>query len=82
MYPAIEWAVPADPHILDELARYDGWHTPKNLELNTEFSRQWIAQRCRVFVDHELAARHDSAPAYQITDHGQAVAAGEKLPEE
>jgi hypothetical protein len=38
MYPAIEWAVPADPHILDELARYDGWHTPKNLELNTDFS--------------------------------------------
>lgn len=81
MYPAVEWAVPADPYILEELARYEGWHTPKNLELNTEFSRQWVSQRCPIYVDHGLAKRHETDPAYRITDLGVAVAAGEKIPE-
>ena len=40
MYPAVDWAVPADPYILEELGKYEGWHTAKNLEINTEFSRQ------------------------------------------
>jgi ribosomal protein S16 len=58
MYREVNWAVPADPYILEELGEYDGWHTAKNLEINTDFSRQWISQRCPVFVDHELAERH------------------------
>jgi len=45
MYREVKWAVPADPYILQELSKYDGWHTAKNLEINTEFSRQWISQR-------------------------------------
>lgn len=73
MYPDVNWAVPADSHILAELAAYDGWQTPKNLEINTEFSRQWIGQRCRTYVAHGLAERHDDDPAYRITDLGQQV---------
>jgi len=62
MYREVNWAVPADPYILEELGEYDGWHTAKNLEINTDFSRQWISQRCPVFVDHELAERHEEEP--------------------
>lgn len=76
MYPHVSWAVPADPHILEALAAYDGWQTPKNLELNTPFSRQWIAQRCQVYEDHGLAERHDSEPAYRCTDYGKRVVSG------
>ena len=67
MYREVNWAVPADPYILEELGKYEGWHTAKNLEINTDFSRQWISQRCPIFVDHNLAERHDEDPAYQIT---------------
>jgi hypothetical protein len=38
MYREVEWAVPADPYILEELSKYEGWHTAKNLEINTKFS--------------------------------------------
>jgi len=40
----------------------------KNLEINTEFSRQWISQRCPIYVEHNLAERHSEEPAYRITD--------------
>ena len=70
MYRVVEWAVQADPYILEELAKYDGWHTAKNLEINTEFSRQWISQRCPVYVDHDLAERHPEEPAFRITELG------------
>ncbi|WP_225335937.1 hypothetical protein [Halomicrobium urmianum] len=69
--------MPADPYILEELGKYEGWHTAKNLEINTEFSRQWISQRCPVFVDHDLAERHDEDPAYKITDYGKEVLNGQ-----
>ena len=71
MYRKISWAVPADPYILAELAAYEGWNTPKNLELNTEFSRQWVAQRCPIYVEYNLAERHESDPAYRITELGK-----------
>ena len=71
MYREVEWAVPADPYILEELGKYGGWHTAKSLEINTDFSRQWISQRCRVFADYDLAERHEDEPAYRITDYGQ-----------
>ncbi len=77
MYREVDWAVPADPYILEELGKYEGWHTAKNLEINTEFSRQWISQRCPVFVDHDLAERHDEDPAYKITDYGKEVLNGQ-----
>lgn len=77
MYREVSWAVPADPYILEEMATYRGWHTPKNLELNTEFSRQWISQRCPVYVEHGLADRHESDPAYRITDEGIAAVNGD-----
>jgi len=70
MYREVKWAVPADPYILQELSKYDGWHTAKNLEINTEFSRQWISQRCPIYVEHNLAERHSEEPAYRITDLG------------
>jgi len=73
MYREVSWAVPADPYILEELGEYDGWHTAKNLEINTDFSRQWISQRCPVFVDHELAERHEEEPAYRLTEFGQQI---------
>lgn len=77
MYREINWAVPADPYILKELNKYEGWHTAKNLEINTDFSRQWISQRCPVFVENELAERHEEEPAYRITEFGQQVLAGD-----
>jgi len=43
MYREVEWAVPADPYILEELSKYEGWHTAKNLEINTKFGRQWVS---------------------------------------
>ncbi|WP_135820861.1 hypothetical protein [Halostella litorea] len=77
MYREVEWAVPADPYILSELAAYEGWHTPKNLELNTEFSRQWIAQRCRVYVEQGLTERHEEDPAYRLTIDGRDIVSEE-----
>lgn len=89
MYRTVEWAVPADPSILEELDAYPRWQTPKSLSLNTDFSRQWVGQRCRVYVEYGLAVRHEEASAYRITDFGRAVVADEieyevvsKLPEE
>lgn len=82
MYREVDWAVPADPYILEELGEYDGWHTAKNLEINTDFSRQWISQRCPVFVDHDLAERHEEEPAYRITDLGEQILNGEAEYEE
>jgi len=29
MYREVDWAVPADPYILEELSKYEGWHTAK-----------------------------------------------------
>lgn len=77
MYRKFNWAVPADPYILTELRAYSGWQTPKNLELNTNFSRQWIAQRCPVLVEHGLVERHQDSPAYRITEHGRELLAEE-----
>jgi hypothetical protein len=82
MYREVDWAVPADPYILEELGKYDGWHTAKNLEINTEFSRQWISQRCPVFVEQNLAERHDEEPAYRITEFGALFLSGDVNPEE
>ncbi|WP_233565466.1 hypothetical protein [Halorubrum sp. Atlit-26R] len=82
MYREVNWAVPADPYILEELGEYDGWHTAKNLEINTDFSRQWISQRCPVFVDHELAERHEDEPAYRLTEFGEKILNGEAEYEE
>lgn len=76
MYREVDWAVPADPYILEELSKYDGWHTAKNLEINTDFSRQWISQRCPVYVEHGLAERHAEEPAYRLTEFGEQVSAG------
>lgn len=77
MYREVEWAVPADPYILEEMGKYEGWHTAKNLEINTEFSRQWISQRCAVFVTHDLAERHSEEPAYRIATLGRQILAEE-----
>lgn len=82
MYREVDWAVPADPYILEELGKYDGWHTAKNLEINTEFSRQWISQRCPIFVNQNLAERHDEEPAYRITEFGTRFLSGDVGPEE
>jgi hypothetical protein len=82
MYREVNWAVPADPYILEELGEYDSWHTAKNLEINTDFSRQWISQRCPVFVDHELAERHEEEPAYRLTEFGEQILNGEAEYEE
>ena len=68
----------ADPYILEELGKYGGWHTAKNLEINTDFSRQWISQRCHVFADHDLAVRHEEEPAYRITELGRQILDGEE----
>jgi len=54
----------------------------KNLEINTDFSRQWISQRCPVFVDHELAERHEEEPAYRLTEFGEQILNGEAEYEE
>jgi len=35
-----------------------------------KFSRQWVSQRCPVYVDHNLAERHPEEPAYRITELG------------
>ena len=77
MYPEVNWSVPADPYILEEFGKYGGWHTAKNLEINTDFSRQWISQRCPVFVDNDLLERHEEEPAYRITELGKQVLAGD-----
>jgi len=77
MYREINWAVPADPYILEGLGEYDGWHTAKTLEINTDFSRQWISQRCSVYVKHGLAERHTEEPAFRITDLGRRVLDGD-----
>ena len=77
MYREVNWAVPADPYIFEELGKYQGWQTAKNLEINTDFSRQWISQRCPVFVENGLAERHDEEPAYRITAFGKQVLAGD-----
>jgi len=76
MYREVNWAVPADPYILEELGKYDGWHTAKNLEINTDFSRQWISQRCPIYVNHALAERHEEEPAYRITEFGEKILNG------
>ena len=77
MYREISWAVPADPYILERLSAYRGWQTAKNLSINMDFSRQWISQRCPVYVEHGLAERHETEPAYRITERGKKVVAGE-----
>ncbi len=77
MYREVSWAVPADPYILEELSAYEGWQTVKNISINTDFSRQWISQRCPVYVEHGLAERHETEPAYRITERGKKVVAGE-----
>lgn len=68
MYREVSWEVPADPYILEELGKHEGWHTAKNLESNTSFSRQWASQRCPVFVENGLAERHEDEPAYRIAE--------------
>ena len=77
MYREVNWAVPADPYILEELGKYEGWHTAKNLEIYTDFSRQWISQRCPIFVDHDIAERHNEDPAYRITELSEQILAGD-----
>ena len=52
------------------VSNQERWELP-NLEINTKFSRQWISQRCPVYVDHDLAERHPDEPAYRITELGR-----------
>jgi len=82
MYREVNWAVPADPYILEEHRRVRWLAHGKNLEINTDFSRQWISQRCPVFVDHELAERHEEEPAYRLTEFGEQILNGEAEYEE
>jgi len=82
MYREIDWAVPADPYILEELGEYAGWHTAKSLELNTDFSRQWVSQRCAEYVERGLADRHPESAAYRLTQLGKDLIAGEVSYEE
>lgn len=77
MYRKVEWAVPADPYILEEMSKYEGWQTPKNVEINTKFSRQWVSQRCPVYVEHGVAERYESELAYRITELGVQLVSGE-----
>lgn len=73
MYREVNWAVPADQYILEELGKYERWQTAKNLEINTDFSRQWTSKRCSVYVEHGLAERHTNEPAFRITNLGNQV---------
>lgn len=80
MYREVDWMKPSDYPLLQELNRYNGWHTPKNLSLNLPNTRNWVGQRCRKLEEHGLVERHDSEPGYRITDRGRAFLAGELEP--
>lgn len=77
MYREVEWMKPSDQPILQEMNKYGGWHTPKNLSLNLPFTGNWIGQRCRVLVTHELVERHPEDPGYRITEKGRKFLAGD-----
>ncbi|WP_152422529.1 hypothetical protein [Natrinema pallidum] len=80
MYREVDWMKPSDYPLLQELAKYDGWHTPKSLSLNLPNTRNWLGQRCRKLEEHDLVERHDDEPGYRITDRGRAFLAGELEP--
>jgi len=82
MYGEVDWMKPSDYPILQELAKYEGWHTPKNLSLNLPNTRNWLGQRCRKLEEHGLVERHESEPGYRITENGKRLLRGELEPEE
>lgn len=80
MYREVEWLKPSDYPILQEMEKYDGWHTPKSLSLNLPNTRNWLGQRCRELAAHQLVERHESEPGYRITEKGKAFLAGDLDP--
>lgn len=51
--------------------------TPKGLSLNLPYTGNWIGQRLREMVRHDLVERYDDEPGYRITDRGRAFLAGD-----
>lgn len=80
MHHYVEWLRPSDRPIAKEIADYGGWIKPASLTLNTPYTRDHIATRCRILADHGLLERHDDAAAYRITDKGRAYLAGDLEP--
>ena len=70
MYREVDWLKPSDYPLLQEMAKYDGWHTPKSLSLNLPNTRNWVGQRCRKLSEYGLVERHPDEPGYRITDKG------------
>jgi len=73
----VEWMKPSDRPILEELAEYGGWMTPKGLSLNLPYTSNWTGQRLRALVNHGLAERHEEVAGYRITERGRKFLASE-----
>lgn len=80
MYREVDWLKPSDQPILQEMGKYDGWHTPKSLSLNLPNTRNWIGQRCRKMSEYDLVERHEDEPGYRITEKGREFLAGKLDP--
>ena len=82
MHAEVDWLKPSDRPILHEISKYDGWHTPKNVSINTPYTNNWTGQRCRMMANHGLLEKHPDQPGYRITDLGRAFLAGELQPDD
>jgi len=77
MHHEVEWMKPSDRPILEELAEYGGWMTPRGLSLNLPYTPNWTGQRLRDLSEHGLTERHEEAAGYRITDRGRTFLAGD-----
>lgn len=77
MYKEVDWLRPSDYPLLQEMAKYDAWHTPKNLSINTEYTNNWTGQRCRLYVKYGLAEKHPDDPGYRISEKGRSFLMGD-----
>lgn len=77
MHHEVEWMKPSDRPILQELADYGGWMTPRGLSLNLPYTPNWTGQRLRQLTNRGLTERHEDAAGYRITDEGRAFLAGD-----
>jgi predicted transcriptional regulator len=77
MHHEVEWMRPSDRPILEELADYGGWMTPKGLSLNLPYTSNWVGQRLRELVEYELVERQKDEPGYKITERGREFLAGD-----
>lgn len=72
-----DWMVRADDRIMEHL-REEGPDTPKSMADSdrVRFSRQYINQRCKLLVSHDLLV-HLGNGVYDITHQGEAYLDGE-----